>query len=91
LGSSRSLAQLWSEVMTLDLAQSIPAVEIPIYFFVGRFDHNDPADLTAQYFQHLDAPMGKQQVWFENSAHDLFFYEPQKLVQETLAILESTR
>jgi len=77
--------------MTLDFFQSISAVEIPVYFFAGRFDYNDPAHLTEQYFQHLDAPAGKYLVWFENSAHDLFFDEPQKLVQETLAILEETK
>jgi hypothetical protein len=35
--------------------------------------------------------MGKHLVWFENSAYDLFFHASHKLVQETLAILESTR
>ncbi len=91
LGSSRSLGQLWPEVMALDFFQNRSAIEIPVYFFVGRFDYNSPAELAEQYFQHLNAPMGKGLVWFENSAHDLFFDEPQKLVQETLAILESTR
>jgi pimeloyl-ACP methyl ester carboxylesterase len=72
-------------------ARNIPAVEIPVYLFVGRFDHNDPAELTAQYFQHLDTPIGKHLVWFENSAYDLFFDEPPKRVQETLAILDKTK
>ena len=89
LGSSRSLRQLWPEVMALNFFHSIPTVQIPVYFFIGRHDFNDPASLTEQYVQNLDAPAGKHLVWFENSAHDLFFDEPQKLTQEILKILEN--
>lgn len=91
LGSSRSLRQLWPEVMTLNFFRSVPTIQIPVYFFVGRYDYNDPASLTEQYAQNLDAPAGKHLVWFENSAHDLFFDEPQKLTLEILRILEKNQ
>ena len=86
--SSASLKQMWSEVMQVNFFETLPQVDCPIYFFVGRFDYNAPAQLTAAYYQKLVAPAGKHLVWFENSAHDIFYDEPQQLVQEVLAILK---
>ncbi len=91
LGSSRSLRQLWPEVMALNFFRSVPTIQIPVYFFVGRHDYNDPASLTEQYAQHLNAPAGKHLVWFENSAHDLIYDEPQKLTREILKVLENAQ
>jgi esterase/lipase len=45
--------------------------------------------LTEAYYQKLNAPAGKHLVWFEHSAHDIFYDEPQRLVQQVLAILEA--
>jgi hypothetical protein len=61
-------------------------VRCPVYFFVGRHDYNSPWQLTEAYYQALNAPAGKRLVWFENSAHDLFFDEPRRLEQEVLSI-----
>ena len=86
--SSASLKSLWPEVMSVNFFETIPTIDCPIYFFVGRYDDNAPGQLAAAYYEQLEAPAGKHLVWFENSAHDLFYDEPGKLVQETLAILE---
>ena len=86
--SSASLKQLWPEVMGVNFYKTAPTVVCPIYFFVGRFDNNVPGQLTEAYYQKLEAPAGKQLVWFENSAHDIFYDEPERLVQEVLAILD---
>ncbi len=85
--SSASLKQLWPEVMGVNFFETVPSVDCPITFFVGRFDYNAPAQLTEAYYQELAAPAGKQLIWFENSAHDIFYDEPQRLEQEILAIL----
>jgi pimeloyl-ACP methyl ester carboxylesterase len=87
LASSRSLQQLWPEVMNLNFLESITELDVPAFFFVGRYDQNSPAQLTEQFFEQLQTPAGKQLVWFENSAHDLFFDEPQRVVVEVLSIL----
>jgi len=87
--SSASLKQLWPEVIQVNFFETAPAIGCPIYFFVGRFDYNTPAQLSVAYYEKLDAPAGKQLVWFENSAHDIFYDEPQRLEQEVLAILDS--
>jgi pimeloyl-ACP methyl ester carboxylesterase len=78
-------------VMGVNFFEAVPKVSCPIYFFVGRFDHNSPGQLTEAYYQKVDAPAGKHLVWFENSAHDIFLDEPKRLVQEVLAILEAQR
>jgi proline iminopeptidase len=86
--SSASLKQLWPEVMGVNFFGTAPVLNCPVYFFVGRNDFNVPGQLTSAYFNHLDDPAGKHLVWFENSAHDLFYDEPVKLVRETLTALD---
>ena len=63
-----SLRTLWSEVSQLDLETSVPALQMPVFFFIGRHDHQVAAETSAAYFDKLDAP-SKQLVWFEESAH----------------------
>ena len=86
--SSASLKQLWPAVMQVNFFETVPVVDCPVYFFVGRFDNNAPGQLTEAYYQKVKAPAGKQLVWFENSAHDIFYDEPQRLEQEVLAVLK---
>ena len=47
-----------------ELMDVITQVEIPIYFFTGRYDYTDPFVLTEQYFSKIKAPE-KHLVWFE--------------------------
>jgi len=87
--SSASLKQLWPEVMRVNFFETAPVLNCPVYFFVGRHDQNVPGQLTLAYYDRLQDPAGKHLVWFENSAHDLFYDEPVWLVQETLAALDA--
>jgi pimeloyl-ACP methyl ester carboxylesterase len=87
-GSSASMRAICPSLMAIDFSRTIPSVGVPIYFFAGRYDNNAPSTLTEAYFRQLDAPAGKHLVWFEGSAHDPFFDEPEKVVTETLAVLE---
>jgi pimeloyl-ACP methyl ester carboxylesterase len=89
LGSSRSLGQTWPELMKINFFTEVPQVRCPIVFFAGRYDYNSPWALTESYYEKLDAPAGKRLVWFENSAHDILFDEPEKLTQEVLFVLET--
>ncbi len=88
---SRSLKQMWSEVMKVDFFTTVPELHVPVYFFAGRHDYNTPTELVERYSRQLVDPAGKHLVWFDNSAHDLFFDEPDRLVTETLAVLEAQR
>jgi len=58
-----------------ELIDVITQVEIPVYFFTGRYDYTDPFTLTEQYFSTINAPE-KHIVWFEESAHFPFYEEP---------------
>jgi pimeloyl-ACP methyl ester carboxylesterase len=89
--SSASLKALWGQVMGVNFFKSTPAVGCPVYFFVGRYDDNVPGQLTAAYYAQLAAPAGKHLIWFENSAHDLFFDEPGPVVRETLNVLDARK
>jgi pimeloyl-ACP methyl ester carboxylesterase len=86
LGSDRSLQKLWPEVMQVDFTQTVPEVNVPIYFLAGRYDYNTPSALVAVYFDELKAPRGKELIWFENSAHHLFFDQPELLAEEIIRI-----
>lgn len=59
---------VWPELMTVDLRKIAPVLQIPIYFILGKHDHEAPAVLAEEYFNMLDAPL-KELIWFENSAH----------------------
>jgi pimeloyl-ACP methyl ester carboxylesterase len=91
LASSRSLKQLWSEIMKVDFSTAVQELHVPVYFFAGRYDYNTPTQLVERYSLRLRDSAGKQLIWFENSAHDIFFDEPDRVVAETLAILEAQR
>lgn len=86
MASSRSLETLWPAVMTLNFFERTPRLPVPVYFFAGRHDYNTPTSLIERYYQQLDAPSGKALVWFENSAHDLFYDEPDKVLAEILKV-----
>jgi pimeloyl-ACP methyl ester carboxylesterase len=87
--SSNALKQMWPELMKINFFEQVPLVRCPIYFFVGRYDANSPWQLSEAYYQKLNAPAGKHLIWFENSAHDIFFDEPRQLEQQVLKILET--
>lgn len=64
-----------------DLMDAIPQVEIPVYFFTGRYDYTDPFALTEDYYSKIKAPK-KRLVWFQESAHFPFFEEPMTFARE---------
>jgi pimeloyl-ACP methyl ester carboxylesterase len=63
------------------LMSAVPAVDVPVYFFTGRYDETDPHECTEKYFMRIKAPR-KGLVWFDHSAHFPFLEENQKFVSE---------
>jgi pimeloyl-ACP methyl ester carboxylesterase len=51
--------------------------DVPIVFFLGRYDWHVPSVLAEQYFETIEAPC-KRIVWFEQSAHNPPFEEPER-------------
>ena len=76
-GMQFSQNTMWVDVSSLDLTMAVPALQMPVFFFLGRHDHVIDAETSAAYFEILAAP-SKRLVWFEESAHEPPFEEPLK-------------
>jgi pimeloyl-ACP methyl ester carboxylesterase len=72
-----SLRTLWPQVSRLNLEIAAPKLKMPVFFFIGRHDHQVAAETSAAYFAKLIAP-AKELVWFEESAHMPPFEEADK-------------
>ena len=59
---------------------------MPVFFFLGRYDHHVDAETAAQYFDALQAPL-KRVVWFDNSAHNIPFEEPAAFTKSVVEAL----
>ena len=60
---------------TLDLARTLPRLDVPIVMVQGRQDQVAPGDADRQLSRSLTAP-SKELVWFEQSAHTPHLEEP---------------
>lgn len=88
-----SLDTMWDEVLKLNLIKLVPALQMPVFFFLGRRDHWVPPETSVAYFDALTAP-SKNLVWFEKSGHEVFVDEPAKfntmMVELVRPIIAST-
>lgn len=71
---------LRAEVLALDMAQEVPALDVPAYFLSGRHDLTVNRELSEEYFNKLDCPLKRFYI-FENSAHSPMFEEPEKFLE----------
>jgi pimeloyl-ACP methyl ester carboxylesterase len=69
------------DVISGSIADNINSADIPICFFLGRYDYNTPSVLAEEYLGVLKSPF-KKLVWFEQSGHFPFFEEPEKFASE---------
>ena len=74
-GNRFSLRHLWPEFREFDVDETLTSFETPIIFLLGRYDWEVPSTLAAGYFERIQAPH-KRLVWFEQSAHNPPFEEP---------------
>jgi pimeloyl-ACP methyl ester carboxylesterase len=73
-----SQQQLQGQTNDTNFFADAPRLEVPVYFFVGKYDYVTPFELAERYYQMLDAPAGKELVWFDNSGHMVLYEEPEK-------------
>lgn len=74
-GVFASMDLLWPQLMTINLFEQAPTLEVPVYFLEGRHDMEAPSALAERYFRALVAPR-KKLIWFERSAHFVNTEEP---------------
>jgi pimeloyl-ACP methyl ester carboxylesterase len=68
---------MWPETSVLNLVDRVPALQMPVFFFLGRKDHFVPPETSVAYYEALTAP-SKRLVWFDESGHEIFADEPAK-------------
>jgi pimeloyl-ACP methyl ester carboxylesterase len=90
LGPQFSAKYMQYDVIDGELMTNVTRVEIPVYFFLGRFDYTVPSSVAQTYFDRLQAP-SKGVVWFEDSAHFAFWEEPAKFAREMRSVASATR
>ena len=78
-GNRFSLTALRPEYATLELTRH-REFATPVVFMLGRHDWHVPSVLAADYFATIRAP-AKRLVWFERSAHNPPFEEPDAFVR----------
>jgi pimeloyl-ACP methyl ester carboxylesterase len=87
LSRSREFS-LWDKMQVTDMSQQVTELEIPVYFFHGKYDYTCAYPLAQEYFGKISAPV-KGFYTFENSAHSPMFEEPEKvqriLLEDVLA------
>ena len=71
---------LWDKMQATDLTQQVTELEIPVYFFHGKYDYTCAYPLAKDYFEKLKAPL-KGFYTFEQSAHSPIFEEPEKMLE----------
>lgn len=81
------LEALWPEVLSNNLFETVPEVQVPVYIFQGRYDFQTPYPLAKQYFDSLKAPR-KEFYTFENSAHGVMYEEPERFNRLILELIE---
>jgi pimeloyl-ACP methyl ester carboxylesterase len=71
-----------------DLPHQVTALDLPVYFFHGRYDYTCSYTQAKAYFEQLKAPL-KRFYTFEQSAHSPLFEEPGKvrdILQEEVVV-----
>jgi pimeloyl-ACP methyl ester carboxylesterase len=78
--ASAGVSALWTEQTATDLTSTLPAIDIPVYFYHGSYDYTVSYPLARAYYDQLRAPL-KGFYTFGRSAHSPMFEEPDRTVR----------
>lgn len=90
-GIAFSGKHLEHEIHSRNLEDEVSEIDVPVWFFLGRYDTVLSAPLAAQYLRELRAPRGKHFVWFERADHILHLEEDAQFRAELRRVLAATR
>jgi pimeloyl-ACP methyl ester carboxylesterase len=79
-GKFSSDKMLWDKMIATDLTKQIQKLDLPLYFFHGKYDYTVSYPLAKAYLDELQAPI-KGFYTFEHSAHSPMFEEPDRIKQ----------
>jgi pimeloyl-ACP methyl ester carboxylesterase len=71
---------LWDKMISTDLTQQVQKLDLPVYFFHGKYDYTVSYPLANAYLDRLQAPI-RGFYTFEHSAHSPMFEEPDRIKQ----------
>jgi pimeloyl-ACP methyl ester carboxylesterase len=69
---------LWDKMISTDLTQQVQKLDLPVYFFHGKYDYTVSYPLAKAYLDRLQAPI-KGFYTFDHSAHSPMFEEPDRM------------
>ena len=85
LGIMNTFNAVYPQLYDIDLRESYAKLQVPVYFFEGKYDINAPIDIAEEYYNMLECPK-KELVWFEHSGHNPWINESDKFVKETVRV-----
>ncbi|RPJ48156.1 MAG: alpha/beta hydrolase, partial [Chloroflexi bacterium] len=77
-GKINSAKRLRNTVFSTDLTQQVTRLDLPVYFFHGKYDYTCSYPLAKSFFEQIESPV-KGFYTFEQSAHSPIFEEPEQL------------
>jgi pimeloyl-ACP methyl ester carboxylesterase len=79
-GVLETLDVVYPQLWEVDFRKTATALQVPVFFLIGRHDVNAPPALTEEYFGLLQAPR-KELIWFEHSGHNPWSSESAAFVE----------
>lgn len=81
-GANRGSGPMWDELRDFDLFRDVTALEIPVWFIIGKNDYNTPAILVEEYAEFVRAPKGKKLIEMDGVAHTPFMGNSERFNNE---------
>lgn len=78
---------LFNEASAHNLTLELPAVQCPVYFFIGKNDNQTYHTIGESYFNQLQAPK-KQLFLFQSSGHAVPLQEPALFQKDMIGTIE---
>ncbi len=75
-GLSDSFALMYPQLQQIDFRVDVPNLDVPVYLAQGRYEPRGRADLAAEWFDQLRAPV-KRWIEFPTSGHRPLFEQPE--------------
>jgi pimeloyl-ACP methyl ester carboxylesterase len=73
-------SRLREQILNSDIPAKVPKLDIPVYFFSGKYDLTVNHDLSKEYLKNLESPL-KGFYTFKNSAHSPMFEESDRFLE----------
>lgn len=81
----KTFNNFYPQLYNIDLRKDYSKIDVPVYFFMGRYDANAQPSLAEDYYKCLEAPE-KKIIWFEHSGHSPWINESDKFIHELLKV-----